>query len=119
MTSSLTHAEIREHQHPVLPHPADYRVVRYEVDVDPDLQAVTSIVLTLRSGGGDVRRLRFLQPTIPQFGPLQIPLGLFAGSVYIVDTGFRGWESRVRVEVGSLVEDQPTFFYAERVEVAA
>lgn len=119
MNQSLTHEEIRQHQHPLLPNPSDYRVVRYEVDVDPDAQTVTSLVLTLRSASGEVRRLRFVQPTIPEFGPFQIPLGLFAGSVYIVDTTFRGWESRARIEVGSMADDQPTFFYAQRVENAA
>jgi hypothetical protein len=119
MNQSLTHEEIRTHQHPLLPNPSDYRVVRYEVDVDPDAQAVTSLVLTLRSASGEVRRLRFVQPSIPEFGAFQIPLGLFAGSGYIVDTSFRGWESGVRIEVGSMAEDQPTFFYAQRVENAA
>ncbi len=119
MILSLTHAEIREHQHPVLPQPADHQVVRYELDVDPDRQTITSIVLTLRSAAGEMRRLRFLHPDIPQFSLLQVPLGLFAGAVYVVDTSFRGWESRARIEVGSLAEDQPAFFYAERVEVAA
>ena len=119
MNQSLTHDEIRTHQHPLLPNPRAFQVVRYEVDVDPDLQTVTCIVLILRSSSGELRRLRFVQPSIPEFGPFQIPLGLFAGSVYIVDTSFRGWESRVRIEVGSLAEDQPTFFYAERVENTA
>jgi hypothetical protein len=119
MNSSLTHEEIRTHQHPLLPNPSGYRVVRYEVDVDPDAQAVTSLVLTLHSASGEVRRLRFLQPSIPEFGPFQIPLGLFAGSVYVVDTSFRGWESSARIEVGSMAEDQPTFFYAQRVENVA
>ena len=118
MNQSLTHEEIQKHQHPLLPDPREFQVVRYEVDVDPDLQTVTCLVLTLRSTNGELRRLRFIKPTIPQFGPFQIPLGLFGGSVYIVDTSFRGWESRARIEVGSLAEDQPTFFYAERVENA-
>src|SRR5664279_2471878 len=104
MNQSLTHEEIRTHQHPLLPNPSDYSVVRYEVDVDPDKGIVTCIVLTLRSTGSDVRRLRFVQPSIPEFGPFQIPLGLLTGSVYIVDTSFRGWESCVRIEVGSLDE---------------
>jgi len=119
MNQSLTHEEIRTHQHPLLLNPNDYRVVRYEVDVDPDAQTVTSLVLTLRSAIGEVRRLRFVHPSIPEFGPLQIPLGLFAGSVYIVDTSFRGWESHARIEVGSMAEDQPTFFYAQGVENVA
>jgi hypothetical protein len=97
MNQSLTHEEIRKHQHPLLPNPHEYQVVRYEVDVDPDRQAVTCIILTLRSGGGARRRLRFLAPSIPQFGPFQIPLGLDSGSVYVVDTGFKGWESRSRI----------------------
>ncbi|NJO56479.1 MAG: hypothetical protein HC834_09295 [Rhodospirillales bacterium] len=63
--------------------------------------------------------MRFHQPTIPQFGPLQIPLGLHAGPVYVVDTSFRGWEGRAKIEVGSLSEDLATFFFAERVEVAS
>jgi hypothetical protein len=115
MNQSLTHEEIRTHQHPLLPNPRDFKVIRYEVDVDPDLQMITCIVLTLRSSRGEIRRLRFADPSLPDSGPLQIPLGL-ADSVYIVDTSFRGWESRVRIEVGSLAEDQPTFFYARRVE---
>ena len=119
MNQSLTHEEIRTHQHPLLPNSSDYRVVRYEIDVDPDAQTVTCLVLTLRSTKGELRRLRFVQPSIPEFGPFQIPLGLFAGSVYVVDTSFRGWESRARIEVGSLAEDLPTFFYAEGVEDAA
>ena len=119
MNPSLTLEEIRTHPHPLLPNPTGYRVVRYEVDVDPDAQTVTSLVLTLRSPSGEVRRLRFIEPSIPEFGPFQIPLGLFAGSVYIVDTSFRGWESRAHIEVGSMTEDQPTFFYAQRVENAA
>lgn len=118
MNKSLTDEEIRNHQHPLLPNPHEheYQVVKYEVDVDPDRQGVTCIILTLRSGGGALRRLRFLAPSIPQFGPLQLPLGLDSGSVYVVDTGFRGWDSRARIEVGSLSEDQSTFFYAEQVE---
>jgi len=116
MNQSLTPEEIRAHQHPLLPNPGDYQVVRYEVDVDPDLQIVTCIVLTLRSARRETRRLRFSHPSIPELGPFQIPLGPFAGSVYIVDTSFRGWESRVRIEVGSLAEDQPTLFFAEQVE---
>lgn len=118
MNPSLTLEEIRAHQHPLLPNPSDFRVVRYEVDVDPEAGTVASLVLTLRSESGEERRLRFVQPSIPQLGPVQIPLGLFAGSVYVVETGFRGWESRARIEVGSLAEDRPTFFYAERVENA-
>lgn len=116
MNPSLTLEEIRTHQHPLLPNPSDYRVVRYEVDVDPDAQTITSIVLTLSSPSGEVCRLRFIEPNIPEFGPFQIPLGLFTGSVYIVDTSFRGWESHALIEVGSMTEDQPTFFYARRIE---
>jgi hypothetical protein len=119
MGQSLTHEEIQRHQHVLLPNPNDYRVVRYEIDVDPDAQAVTSLVLTLRSTTGQVRRLRFVRPSIPEFGPFQVPLELSASSVYVVDTSFRGWEKRARIEVGSLAEDKPTLFYAEQVEVAA
>src|SRR4051794_20510385 len=101
MKPSLTTEEIRTHQHPLLPCPNDYRVVRYEVDVDPDAQAVARIVITLRSAAGNERRLSFHHPTLAEFGPFQIPLGLFGQSVYIVDTSFRGWESCARIEVGS------------------
>lgn len=116
MNESLTQEEIRRHQHPLLPDPSEYRVLRYVVEVDPDRQAVTCIVLTLRAISGELRHLRFLAPRLPEFGPFQIPLGLLTGPVYVVDTSFRGWENQVRIEVGSLVEDKPTFFYAERVE---
>ena len=116
MKQSLTHEEILTHQHPMLPVQGGYKIVRYEVDIDPDLQTVTTIVLTLRSSNGEVRRLRFQDPAVPEFGPFQIPIGPEAGPVYIVDTSFRGWESRVRIEVGSLAEDQTTFLYAQRVD---
>jgi hypothetical protein len=106
---SLTQEEIRTHQHQLLPNPSEFQLVRYEVDVDPDAQKITAILLTLRSHRSEVRRLRFINPTIPEFGPLQVPLGPFAGAIYVVDTTFRGWESRARIEVGSLAEEKPTF----------
>ncbi|MFT5028694.1 MAG: hypothetical protein ACI9VS_001123 [Candidatus Binatia bacterium] len=118
MTQSLTHDELRAHQHSLLPNPLDYRVIRYEVDVDPASQATTRIVITLQSEAGEIKRLSFHGTSIPQFSEFQIPCGLFNGSVYVVDTGFRGWEDRARIEVGSLSEDKPTFFYAEGVEDA-
>ncbi len=116
MNRSLTSEELRTHQHPLLPNPSDYRVVRYEVDLDSNAQFITSLVLTLRSASGEVLRLRFINPSIPDFGPFQIPLGFHEGSVYVVDTSFKGWNTHARIEVGSMSEDQPTFFFAQSVE---
>lgn len=111
----MTVEEIRNNQRPLLSIADENRIVRYEVDVDPDRQAIVGILLVLRSSRGEVRRLRFENLTIPELGPLQVPLGLFAGPIYLVDTSFKGWERAHRIEVGLLAEDQPTFFFAEDV----
>jgi hypothetical protein len=115
MNQSLTHEELEKHRHDLVRNDRDLHIIRYEVDIDPESQGVTQIVLSLRSSTGIVRRLRFTDPQIPQFGPLQIPGGLENGPIYVVDIRFKGWAT-MKVEVGSDAEDRPTFFFAERVE---
>ncbi len=39
-------------------------------------------------------------------------------AIYIMDTSYRGWEERVRVEVGELYEEGGVYFLAESVEEA-
>lgn len=114
MNQSLTIEELEKHRHTLIRNDRDLQIIRYEIDVDPDSQRVTQIVLSLRSSTGKVRRFRFTNPVI-HFGPLQIPGGLESGPIYIVDIRFKGWET-MKVEVGSDAEDRPTFFFAEKVD---
>jgi hypothetical protein len=114
MNQSLTPEELEQHRHALIRNDRDLRIIRYEIDVDPDPQRVTQIVLFLKSSAGKIRRFQFTNPVI-HFGPLQIPGGLQHGPIFIVDIRFKGWET-MKVEVGSDAEDRPTFFFAERVE---
>jgi hypothetical protein len=114
MDQSLTIEELEKHRHSLIRSDRDLRVIRYEIDIDPDSQRITQIVLSLRSSTGKVRRFRFINPVV-HFGPLQIPDGLNHGPIYIVDVRFKGWET-MKVEVGSDADDRPTFFFAESVE---
>ena len=114
---SLTPQEIFQNQHSCHPNPAAYKVIRYEVDVDPEKQAIAEIVIVFRSDKGDFRRLRFTNPRLSDHGPFRIPSGLEGETLFVVDTTARGWEKHQRIEVGSLAEDMPTYFWAESVQL--
>jgi hypothetical protein len=102
-------AEVDANRHPVLPESERYQIARCVYDFDAE-GGESSITLTLvHRQTGDRRRLRFAGVSCSH------PLAGYYG-LYIVDTSYRQWERRVRVEVGEFFEDGGVYFLAESVE---
>lgn len=116
---TLPPSELISHLHPVLPSPENYRVVRYEFNFDFDSGLLIEIGITLRSTSGQALGLSFENPSLAEYGPLQLPEMMVGRSIYIADLKEFGWDSLARVEVGGWGEDKPPFFWSSNVTVHA
>lgn len=72
--------------------------------------------MELCSSNKQLKRLRFSQPRLAEFGPLQIPQIPF---VYIATTRSLGWEGERSLEVGGWFEDRDVLFWAAGVQELA
>ena len=101
--------EVDAHRHPVLPNSERYEVVRYVYDFDHENGTHTITLTLVHRSTGERRCLRFSGVSCDH--PLRHCEGL-----YIVDTSYRQWEQRVRIEVGECFEEGGVYFLAESVE---
>lgn len=102
-------AEVDANRHPVLPNSEQYEIVRCAYDFDSEGGEHTVTLTMVHRQTGDRRRLRFAG--VACFHPLSDHYG-----IYVLDTGYRQWEQRVRIEVGEFFEDGGVYFLAESVE---
>jgi hypothetical protein len=104
-----TFAEVDANRHPILPDSERYEIVRYirEVNIESGMNTITLTLIHRQTG--ERKCLRF--DGVSHSHPLMGCTGL-----YIVDTSYRQWEQRVRIEVGEYFEDGGVYFQAESVE---
>ena len=104
-------AEVDANRHPVLPDSERYEIARcvYDFDFEGGASTITLTLTLVHRQTGDRRRLRFAGVSCSH------PLSGYHG-LYILDTGYRQWERRVRVEVGEFFEDGGVYFLDESVE---
>jgi hypothetical protein len=67
--NTLPPSELERFFHAAMPEPADWFVVRYELDIDYATGLPEALVLTFRSDSGSLKRLRFARPRIDEFDP--------------------------------------------------
>ena len=113
---TLPPSELKRLFHATMTEPAHWSVVRYELDIDYTTGLPECLVLMFRSHSGMQRRLRFVKPTMQDFGPLQIPT---SSNLYVADLSSLGWESGQQIEVGELDEEHSVLFRAQSVEEIA
>jgi hypothetical protein len=105
-------AEVNANRHPILVDSEQYQIVRCAYDFNRETGENT-IMLTLAHRTNQTRRrLRFTGVSCNH--SLDGCIG-----VYILDTSYRQWEKRVRVEVGEFYEDGGVYFRAASVEEMA
>lgn len=102
-------AEVDANRHPVLPDSERYEVTRCVYDFDYEDGKSTITLALLHRQTGERRCLRFVGVSCSH------PLSGYHG-IYILDTSYRQWERRVRIEVGEFFEDGGVYFLAESVE---
>jgi hypothetical protein len=96
-------------RHPILADSEKYEIVRFQYDLSYESGENTIVLTMVHRVTGDRRCLRFMG--VSSSHPLTGCIG-----IYIVDTAYRQWEKRVRVEVGEFYEDGGVYFLAESVE---
>ena len=109
---SVSYEELPRLLHPTITNPERWKVARYEVELDLDTSLPSSITIELFSTSNEVKRLRFDEPQLAEFGPFQIPQ---ITSIYIANTSSLGWESSRSIEVGGWFEDRDVLFWAAGV----
>lgn len=114
--NTLPSQELERRLHASLPHPGEWRVVRFELDVSYETGLLAGLVLGFRSTSGQTKRLRFANPQMSEFGPLRISE---LAAVYVADLGDLGWARERSVEVGEWEDDRPVLFWAASVEEVA
>ncbi len=106
--------ELNEHVHPLLPDPERYELIHASFDIDPDMQTVTAVRLTLRSKDKQtIRTFEFSGFSSPDHGPLQLPVPYGRG-IKLIDITYRQW-SNLKVEVLHNYEEAPAMFWASSV----
>ena len=113
---SVPYEELQSLLHPCITNPADWRVIRYEVNLDFDTSLPSSITIELCSITKQLKRLKFFQPQLAEFGPFQVPQ---IASIYIASTKSLGWEGERSIEVGGWFEDRDVLFWAAGVQELA
>ena len=114
--SSVPDSEISSLLHPEIAVPDQWCVSRYEVELNKETGLPSFIILELHSKDNEVKRLKFDEPHLAEFGLLQIPQ---TPAIYIAKTGSLGWESSKSIEVGEWHEDRSVLFWAAGVSVVA
>ena len=114
--NTLSNEDLAIRLHALLPQPDAWRVVRLELDLGYETGLAEFLVLGLRSSSGQVKRLRFSNPRMSEFGPLQIPEST---ALYVADLSNLGWSPEMSVEVGVWEGDRPVLFWAASVEEVA
>jgi hypothetical protein len=102
-------AEVDANRHPILPNSERYKIVRCVYDFDQEHGQNTITLTMVHRETGDRRCLQFSGVSCAH--PLQGYYG-----IYVLDTSYRQWEMRVRIEVGEFYEDGGVYFLAESVE---
>jgi hypothetical protein len=113
--NQLSPEELQKLFHPMMSEPANWRVIRYEVELDEETGLSSQCVVTFKSKSGQLRVLKFNAPRWAEFGPMRVPS---AQSLYVADMTSLGWQHG-RIEVGEWEEERATILWAESVEQGA
>jgi hypothetical protein len=111
--STLPPAELKRLFHAAMSDPTNWSVVRYELDIEYATGVPKTLVLTFMSNTGALKRLRFDEPRMGDFGPLKVPTTTM---LYVADLASLGWESGEQIEVGEWEDDRSILFWAQSVE---
>ena len=114
--STLPHSQLNEVLHPILPKPREWKVTRYEVEINYETNLPEYIVVTLRATDDNILKLKFDNPRFADFGSLKIP---DLESIYVADLGSFGWEGAGEIAVGEYDEENLILFWASSVESIA
>ena len=109
--STLPPHELEQLFHSLMTEPSIWKVIKYECEMNFETGSLEFVFLTFKSDLGELKKLKFVCPSIPQFGSLQIPSAL---NLYVADMSSLGWSNRI--EVGEWEEDRSVLFWAHSVE---
>lgn len=113
---TFSHSQLEEVLHPVLPKPREWKVTRYEVEVNYETSLPEYIVVTLTDPDKNVMKLKFDNPRVENFGSLKIP---DVASIYVANMDSFGWENSGKIAVGEYEEENSILFWASSVEAIA
>ena len=112
--STLPPHELEKLFHSSMTEPRIWKVIKYEFEMSFETGSLEYIFLTFKSDLGTLKKLKFICPSIPQYGSLQISS---AFNLYIADMSSLGWSNQI--EVGEWEEDRSVLFWAHSVEEVA
>ncbi len=112
--STLPPDELEKLFHSSMTEPDIWKVIKYEFEMSFETGSLEVIFLTFKSKLGNLKKLKFIGPQIPDYGRLQISN---AFNLYIADMSSLGWSSQL--EVGEWEEDRSVLFWADSVEEVA
>nr|WP_315468442.1 hypothetical protein [uncultured Undibacterium sp.] len=112
--STLPPHELEKLFHSSMTEPRIWKVIKYEFEMSFETGSLEFIFLTFKSELGTLKKLKFIYPSIPQYGSLQISS---AFNLYIADMSSLGWSNQI--EVGEWEEDRSVLFWAHSVEEVA